>query len=89
MYTVWSQRTLGIPATTIMPGSTETVKFTPSKAGTYLLRCTIPCGADHRQMAIGIKVVLDTLVAIVRRKCFKLGARILAEAVIVGLMRFH
>jgi cytochrome c oxidase subunit 2 len=49
--------TLGIPATTIMPGSTQTVKFTPSKAGTYSLQCTIPCGTDHSQMVIVIKVV--------------------------------
>ncbi|MGP8101694.1 MAG: cupredoxin domain-containing protein [Candidatus Cybelea sp.] len=48
---------LGIPATTITEGSTQTVKFTPSKAGTYTLNCTIPCGADHSQMVIVIKVV--------------------------------
>ncbi|MGC2633676.1 MAG: cupredoxin domain-containing protein [Candidatus Cybelea sp.] len=48
---------LGIPATTIMPGSTQTVTFTPAKAGTYTLHCTIPCGADHGQMAIVVKVV--------------------------------
>jgi cytochrome c oxidase subunit II len=48
---------LGIPATTITPGSTKTVTFTPSKAGTYTLHCTIPCGANHAQMAIVIKVV--------------------------------
>ena len=48
---------LGIPATTITPGSTKTVTFTPQKAGTYTLHCTIPCGPDHAKMALVIKVV--------------------------------
>jgi len=48
---------LGIAATTITPGSTKTVTFTPTKAGTYTLHCTIPCGADHSQMVIVVKVI--------------------------------
>ncbi len=48
---------LGIPATTITPGSTQTVTFTPAKAGTYTLHCTIPCGMSHGKMAIVVKVV--------------------------------
>lgn len=48
---------LGIPATAITPGSTKTVTFTPTKTGTYTLHCTIPCGADHSQMMIIVKVI--------------------------------
>lgn len=48
---------LGIPDTMIPPGSTKTVAFTPTKAGTYVLRCTVPCGPDHGKMIITVKVV--------------------------------
>ncbi len=48
---------LGIPATTITPGSTHTVTFTPTKPGTYTLHCTIPCGPQHADMVIKVKVV--------------------------------
>jgi cytochrome c oxidase subunit II len=48
---------LGIPATTITPGSTQTVTFTPSKVGTYTLNCTIPCGPNHSKMMIVVKVI--------------------------------
>src|ERR1700729_1527132 len=48
---------LGISPTPIMPGAPPTVTFTPSKVGTYPLHCTIPCGADHSQMAIVVKVI--------------------------------
>lgn len=48
---------LGIPSTTIVPGSTKTVNFTPKKAGTYTLHCTVPCGPNHAKMALVIKVV--------------------------------
>lgn len=48
---------LGIPATTITPGSTKTVTFTPQKAGTYTLHCTIMCGPEHNKMVLVIKVV--------------------------------
>lgn len=48
---------LGIPNTVITPGSTKTVTFTATKAGTYVLHCTIPCGPDHQKMAIVLKAV--------------------------------
>lgn len=48
---------LGIPATTITPGSTQSLTFTPLKVGTYTLHCTIPCGPDHSKMMIVVKVV--------------------------------
>lgn len=48
---------LGIPATTITPGSTKTVTFTPQKPGTYTLHCTIPCGPQHGNMVVTVKVV--------------------------------
>lgn len=47
---------LGIPATMITPGGTKTVTFTPQKAGTYTLHCTIMCGPKHANMALVIKV---------------------------------
>lgn len=48
---------LGIPSTTITPGSTKSVTFTPQKAGTYTLHCMIPCGPEHGKMALVINVV--------------------------------
>lgn len=48
---------LGIPNTTITPGSTQTVTFTPQKTGTYTLHCLIPCGPNHNNMTITVKVV--------------------------------
>lgn len=48
---------LGIPSTTITPGSTKTVTFTPQKPGTYTLHCMIMCGPDHSSMAVVVKVV--------------------------------
>jgi cytochrome c oxidase subunit 2 len=48
---------LGIPQTTIMPGSWATVQVTPAKAGTYILHCTIVCGAGHPNMALTVHVV--------------------------------
>lgn len=47
---------LGIPDTTIMPGKFVTVTFTPKKAGTYVVHCSIICGAGHPDMALTIKV---------------------------------
>lgn len=47
---------LGIAQTTIMPGKTVTVTFTPKKAGTYKLNCTIMCGAGHANMVLTIIV---------------------------------
>lgn len=48
---------LGIPQTTIVPGKTKTITFTPTKVGTYVLHCTIPCGRGHADMALTIRVV--------------------------------
>jgi cytochrome c oxidase subunit 2 len=48
---------LGIPNTLITPGSTKVVTFTPNKPGTYTLHCTVPCGPDHVNMMLVIKVV--------------------------------
>lgn len=48
---------LGIPNTMTTPGATKVVTFTPAKAGTYHLRCQIPCGPDHDSMMITVKVV--------------------------------
>ena len=48
---------LGLPATTIMPGKMAAVTFTPKKAGTYKLPCTIVCGAGHAEMAMTVIVL--------------------------------
>jgi cytochrome c oxidase subunit II len=47
---------LGISDTTIMPGKFVTVTFTPHKVGTYVVHCSIVCGAGHPNMALTIKV---------------------------------
>lgn len=47
---------LGIPETTIMPNRFTTVTFTPKKAGTYVLHCSIVCGAGHSDMTLTVKV---------------------------------
>ncbi len=48
---------LGIPLTTIAPGSPTNVKFTPKKAGTYVLHCAIMCGAGHTNMTLTVNIV--------------------------------
>jgi len=48
---------LGLAATTIVPGTTKSVTFTPKKTGTYVVHCTIPCGPGHAKMAIVVHVV--------------------------------
>ncbi len=48
---------LGIPLTTIAPGSPTNVKVTPSKAGKYVLHCAIMCGAGHANMTLTVNVV--------------------------------
>jgi hypothetical protein len=48
---------LGIPMTTIRPGSIATVLVTPKKAGTYVLRCQMFCGPGHENMTITVAVV--------------------------------
>jgi len=48
---------LGIPQTTIAPGSAKTVTITPKKAGKYVLHCTVFCGNGHADMALTVNVV--------------------------------
>ncbi len=47
---------LGIPRTTIIPGNPQRVTFTPTKAGTYVISCDIPCGPKHANMKFTVKV---------------------------------
>jgi cytochrome c oxidase subunit 2 len=47
---------LGIPDTTIMPNKFVTVTFTPQKEGTYVVHCSVVCGAGHPNMALTVKV---------------------------------
>ena len=47
---------LGIPNTMIVPGKTIEVKFTPKKAGTYVVHCAVMCGAGHEDMKLTIEV---------------------------------
>ncbi len=47
---------LGIPMTTIPNGKLVQVTFTPKKAGTYVLHCTIFCGPGHADMKLVIEV---------------------------------
>ena len=48
---------LGIPKTMLLPDKWTDVKFTPKKAGTFDLHCTIVCGAGHETMVLTVKVV--------------------------------
>lgn len=48
---------LGIPQTTITPGSFTKVDVTPRKPGTYVLHCSIMCGAGHPNMTLTANVV--------------------------------
>ncbi len=48
---------LGIAKTMIVPDKLSEVKFTPKKAGTYVLHCTIVCGAGHDTMTLTINVL--------------------------------
>jgi cytochrome c oxidase subunit II len=47
---------LGIPKTTITPGSFELVTFTPKKPGTYVIHCAVVCGPGHADMTLTIVV---------------------------------
>lgn len=47
---------LGISQTVIAPGKTVDVTFTPMKAGTYRIPCSVFCGAGHSNMALTIEV---------------------------------
>jgi cytochrome c oxidase subunit 2 len=48
---------LGIPQTTIAPGSFTSVEVTPKKAGKYVVHCSIVCGAGHADMALTVNVL--------------------------------
>lgn len=48
---------LGIPQTLITPGKFTIITVTPKKAGTYVVHCSIVCGAGHPNMALTVKVV--------------------------------
>ena len=48
---------LGIPSTTILPGKTVSVTFTPKKVGTFTVHCAVFCGAGHAAMTLIVKVV--------------------------------
>lgn len=48
---------LGIPQTMIMPGKFSTVTVTPKKAGTYVVHCSVICGAGHPNMKLTVKVL--------------------------------
>jgi len=47
---------LGIPLTTIPNGKVIEVTFTPKKAGTYVVHCSIFCGPGHPNMTLTIVV---------------------------------
>jgi len=48
---------LGIAQTTVMPDKFVEASFTPKKAGTYVVHCSIVCGAGHPDMALKVNVV--------------------------------
>ena len=48
---------LGIPNTMIVPNGRVTVTFTPKKLGTYVVHCSVMCGAGHPNMKLVVKVV--------------------------------
>ena len=47
---------LGIAQTMITPGKFVTVTVTAKKAGTYVVPCSVICGAGHPDMKLTIKV---------------------------------
>lgn len=47
---------LGIAQTTITPGKFSTVTVTAKKAGTYVVHCSVVCGAGHADMKLTVKV---------------------------------
>jgi cytochrome c oxidase subunit 2 len=47
---------LGIPKKILLPGKTIEISFTPKKAGTYKVHCTIPCGEGHGKMLFIVEV---------------------------------
>lgn len=51
-----ASKELGIDDTTIMPNKFVTLKFTPKTAGTFVIHCSVMCGAGHPNMTLTIKV---------------------------------
>ena len=47
---------LGIPSTMVTPGKFSDVTFTPKKAGTYVVHCSVLCGAGHPDMKLIVRV---------------------------------
>ncbi|HVA38228.1 MAG TPA: cupredoxin domain-containing protein [Candidatus Dormibacteraeota bacterium] len=47
---------LGLKQTVIVPGKFVEVTFTPSKAGTYPVHCSVMCGAGHADMVLTVEV---------------------------------
>lgn len=47
---------LGIPQTTISPGKFTDVTVTAKTAGTYVVHCSLVCGAGHGDMKLTVKV---------------------------------
>lgn len=47
---------LGIAQTTITPGAFNTVTVTAKKPGTYVVHCSVVCGAGHPDMKLTVKV---------------------------------
>ncbi len=47
---------LGIPLTVLQPGKIVPLSVTPRKAGTFVLRCAIMCGAGHENMRLTVVV---------------------------------
>jgi uncharacterized protein (DUF305 family)/plastocyanin len=52
---------LGISATTIVQGKFVEVSFTPRMGGTYLVHCSIYCGAGHADMVLTVIVKAATM----------------------------
>ena len=48
---------LGIPLTTLAPGTVKTLTVTPKKPGKYVLHCAVVCGAGHANMTLTVNVV--------------------------------
>src|ERR1700694_3235895 len=47
---------LKIGDTVIIPGQLVLLKFMPTKAGTYVMHCSVVCGPGHPDMALTIVV---------------------------------
>ena len=47
---------LGIAQTVIIPGKSTDVTVTPKKPGTYVVHCSVVCGAGHANMTLTVVV---------------------------------